>query len=94
MDKFDILIIAVLVFGAIACYAVHLCYKLFAAVYGIYDILNSHKDALKTITQLMENFQKFTKNQNEFNRCVKDNFDKITLGNSPTGGRRSEAEAL
>lgn len=94
MEKFDILVIAVLVFGAITFFALSRVYKAFVAICSIYEILNKHKDALNTITKLMETFNSFIKHQNAFNECVKDNFDKVNHGNSPTGGRRSEAEAL
>ena len=94
MEKFDILVIAVLVFGAFTFFALSRVYKIFVAICNIYEILNNHKDALNSITRLMETFDDFAKKQSTFNECVKDNLDKISQGNSPTGGRRSEAEAL
>lgn len=94
MEKFDILLIAVLVFGAFTFFALSKVYKTFVAICNIYEILNNHKNALNTITRLMDIFNNFIKHQNAFNECVKDNLDKINQGNSSTGGRRSEAEAL
>lgn len=94
MEKIDVLFIAVIIFGAISFFAIGWCVRLHAIIYDIYDVLNNHKEALNTTTDVMKQFNDFTKNQNAFNDCVKDMFDKVNRRNSSTGGRRSEAEAL
>lgn len=94
MEKIDVLFIAVIILGAVSFFAINWCVKLHVIIHDIYNVLNNHKEALNAMTNVMNKFNDFTKHQNAFNDCVKDMFDKINRGNSFTGGRRSEAEAL
>lgn len=112
MEKIDLLLIAVFIFGAAAFFAISYCIKLHRTITDIYETLNKHKDIMNKFIQISEGFNNTNNKQCLFNNAVIDNIDKldthigiinkdldnikakIKLGSSPTGGRRSEAEAL
>lgn len=114
MEKIDILLIVVFIFGAAAFFAIHWCFVLSNVVKHILsylEIINNHSDALKVLYKLNNNFNKSLETQDKFNQCCVDNITKVDTkiisvlkkidrikeelyaSHSPTGGRRSEAEA-
>lgn len=77
MEKIDILLIAVFIFGAASFFAVSYCIKLHRAVYNIYNILNKHKDIMNEFIKISEGFNSTNGTQCEFNNAVINNIDKL-----------------
>ena len=104
MEKIDILmitfIIIVIIFSAYICY-------LKAGIKILFDVANNQSDVIRAIMNVLENQKNLNDKQyninnaqNEFNNIqikFNENINKHLGSNvqspSPTGGRRSEAEA-
>ncbi len=80
MEKIDILLIAILIFGAATFFAIRWCFILSKTIIDIItkiDILYKYKDAILTLGKLSNSFQESFKSQNEFNKCCIDNITKV-----------------
>ena len=80
MEKIDILLIAILIFGAAAFFAIKWCFALSKITIDILtkiEDIYKYKDAILTLGKLGNSFQESFKTQNEFNKCCIDNINKV-----------------
>ena len=90
MEKIDILmitfIIIVIIFSAYICY-------LKVGIKILFDIANNQADVIRAIMNVLENQKSLNDKQFKFNESINKHLGSNGQSPSPTGGRRSEAEA-